>query len=143
MIEPNKNCLKGFVDHVTYVLLLEEGRIYVGLTTNLANRLRNHFNGTGAKWTKLYSPVKLINLYSGDREDEITDLYIEHYGWQLVRGGYYCQCKQLKPKAARGLAKRAAKRDRTKVYEEVCKMFGVSPTKPKTYSRKKNKRRRK
>ena len=64
-MEPNKECLKGFADHVTYVLLLEGGRIYVGLTTHLKQRLNSHFNGTGAKWTQLYSPEKLIDLYSG------------------------------------------------------------------------------
>jgi len=142
-MEPNKECLKGFADHVTYVLLLEEGRIYVGLTTHLKQRLNSHCNGTGAKWTKLYSPEKLIDLYSGDREDEITDNYIKHYGWQFVRGGYYCQCQQLAPKAARALAKRSVKRDRTKSYEEACELFDVTPTEPKVHRRKKKRRRRK
>ena len=142
-MEPNKDCLKGFADHVTYVLLLEGERIYVGLTTNLRQRLNSHFNGTGAKWTQLYSPEKLIDLYSGDREDEITENYIEHYGWQFVRGGHYCQCKQLTPKAVRGLAKRAVKRDRTKSYGEVCELFGVTPTEPKVHRRNKQSRRRK
>tara|TARA_R100000084_G_C4547474_1_gene98497 strand:+ start:70 stop:507 length:438 start_codon:yes stop_codon:yes gene_type:complete len=139
-MEPNKECLKGFADHVTYVLLLEEGRIYVGLTTQLNHRLNSHFRGTGAKWTQLYSPEKLIDLYSGDREDEITDNYIAHYGWQFVRGGYYCQCQQLAPKAVRSLAKRAVKRDRTKIYEEACELFGVTPTEPKVHRRKKHKK---
>ena len=84
--------------------------------------------------------MKLIDLYSGDREDEITEKYIQHYGWELVRGGYFCQCKQMAPKALRSLAKRAVQRNRTNEYEEVCKMFGVTPTEPKR-SRTKKKRR--
>jgi predicted GIY-YIG superfamily endonuclease len=34
--------VKGFSDYVTYVLLLEDGRYYVGLTKSLKKRLDQH-----------------------------------------------------------------------------------------------------
>jgi predicted GIY-YIG superfamily endonuclease len=42
--------------YVTYVLKLEEDKWYVGLTTNLNQRLTQHFTGDGAKWTQLFKP---------------------------------------------------------------------------------------
>ena len=102
--------LKGYIDTVTYVLKLEDDRYYVGQTTNLNRRIQQHINGTGAKWTKLYSPIELIELRSGDVENELTDEYIEMFGYGRVRGGDYCQLKDLTPKQAKRRRKRLNKR---------------------------------
>ena len=39
-----------------YVLELEGGNYYVGMSHNLSQRLAQHFSGNGAKWTKLHKP---------------------------------------------------------------------------------------
>ena len=103
--------VKGFSDYVTYVLLLEEGRYYVGLTRSLKRRLDQHCSGQGAKWTKLYSPIALVDLVSGDRENELTNQYILNYGVDVVRGGDFCCVKNLTPKQWKRKLKRMQKRN--------------------------------
>ena len=45
----------------TYVLQsLKNGRLYVGVTSNLARRFREHNYGLGGKFTNKYKPYKLI-----------------------------------------------------------------------------------
>ena len=40
--------------HFVYTLNLEEGRKYIGMTSNPDQRLNSHFNGIGAKWLQKY-----------------------------------------------------------------------------------------
>lgn len=110
--------VKGYCEYVTYVLKLEEDRYYVGLTTNLKQRYQQHCAGVGAKWTALYSPVEIIDLYAGDREQEITEKLIAEHGWAVVRGGDYCFIKQLSPKQAKRMLGRMKQRDH-KLYSEI------------------------
>jgi len=42
-----------------YVIQNAEGRFYIGMTTDLADRLSDHNNGV-SKWTKYRGPWKLI-----------------------------------------------------------------------------------
>lgn len=37
---------------IIYTLQLEKNKYYVGKTTNLEKRLKEHFNGFGSEWTK-------------------------------------------------------------------------------------------
>jgi predicted GIY-YIG superfamily endonuclease len=103
--------VRGYTNYVTYVLQLEEGRWYVGRTQSLNNRLTAHWNGDGAKWTKVYSPVCLYALYHGDREQEMTEALIAEHGYQVVRGGDFCQEKHLNPKQVKRMINRIKQRN--------------------------------
>jgi putative endonuclease len=43
-----------------YLLLCRGDRLYVGVTTQLAVRMRKHRSGTGAKFTRSYPPERLL-----------------------------------------------------------------------------------
>ena len=45
---------------VLYILECCDGTLYTGITNDLCRRLSEHQSGTGAKYTKGRSPVKLI-----------------------------------------------------------------------------------
>lgn len=55
---------------IVYTLLLEDHSIYVGYTTRGIQRIVEHFQGNGAKWTKRYKPVVIINIQHGGENDE-------------------------------------------------------------------------
>lgn len=77
-----------------YVLALESGKYYVGYSSNIEKRLRDHFNHAGSEWTKKYKPIKVIQReYGKDKahETQITLDYMREYGWKNVRGGPYTQ----------------------------------------------------
>ena len=78
---------------VTYVLKLENDKFYVGKSWNLNMRLGQHFTGKGSKWTKLHSPLELLEVVLGDVERETTLKYMETTGWVNVRGAGWCQVK--------------------------------------------------
>jgi len=80
-----------------YVLRLERGKYYVGVTNDVRARLKEH-RGTapldGAKWTSLHKPVQLHAWYPGEGEhfeNMMTLGLMSKYGWENVRGGRYCR----------------------------------------------------
>jgi predicted GIY-YIG superfamily endonuclease len=84
-----------------YVLKLIEDRYYVGRTSNILRRIKEHFTEDGALYTKKYKPLKVIEIEeekSNDHERIKTLSTMEKYGWEKVRG--YCWCSLLikKPK---------------------------------------------
>ena len=79
-----------------YVLKLEKGKYYIGKTSNPKFRLQNHFNSNGSKWTKIYKPLKVLELKSNCDdydEDKITLQYMNKYGINNVRGGSFVSIK--------------------------------------------------
>lgn len=79
-----------------YILELNEGRYYVGKTENPDIRITDHFKHRGAEWTKLYSPIKVIELIpdcDAYDEDKYTKIYMQKYGIDNVRGGSFCLVK--------------------------------------------------
>ena len=72
-----------------YVLELEGGKWYCGATTNLNYRWAQHVCGDGAKWTRLWKPVRIAEVHLGDEilEREITARLCEQHGKENVRGG--------------------------------------------------------
>jgi len=78
-----------------YVLKLEDGCYYVGITRNLNMRMAQHWSGVeGAKWTKLHKPISIVEvIYPATRETEnaTTQRYMESYGKEFVRGGAWCK----------------------------------------------------
>jgi hypothetical protein len=75
-----------------YVLELEDGFYYVGFTQDLVKRYGQHWGEKGALWTKKHKPLRIADVYYEVPEfveHRITRLYIERYGMEKVRGGWY------------------------------------------------------
>jgi len=81
-----------------YILKLEQGKWYVGITSrSVEKRFREHQRGfAGANWTKKYKPLKIhdtkdLGLCDIERaqlyEGRVTRKYMEQYGDNNVRGG--------------------------------------------------------
>lgn len=87
--------------HYVYVLKLVGGKYYVGESRNLATRLKTHFHGKGAKWTKLHKPVAVMQVLEAEtEEDEKHKTYemMKRYG-DAVRGSIWCQQQMRSPPA--------------------------------------------
>jgi len=79
-----------------YVLQLEQGKYYIGKTNNPQFRLESHFNSNGSEWTKIYKPLKVLELKPNCDdydEDKITRQYMDKYGINNVRGGSFVSVK--------------------------------------------------
>ena len=79
-----------------YILQLKEQKFYIGKTTNPKFRLYNHFNSNGSEWTKIYKPIKVLELIKNCDdydEDKITQQYMDKYGIDNVRGGSFTRIK--------------------------------------------------
>ena len=77
-----------------YVLQLEGGKYYVGKTTNVPIRYKQHKEGHGSVWTSMYRPLKIVEvrrLKDEYDENNTTKQYMKKYGVDNVRGGAYCQ----------------------------------------------------
>lgn len=48
------------MSHYVYVLECADGSLYTGYTTDLERRIGEHNDGTGAKYTRGRTPVKLV-----------------------------------------------------------------------------------
>ena len=84
-----------------YKLNLEDGKKYIGKTTDPDRRMEQHFSGNGSKVTKKFKPIdgKIIDscpgFFSDDLEHNYTEKYIDKHGYDSVRGGYYTNSKTL------------------------------------------------
>lgn len=83
-----------------YVLELENGYYYIGQSRNPEKRFKNHLTGSGAKWTKIHKPIKIIETRKTEAlveseaqimEDEVTIEYAIKHCADKVRGGGYSQ----------------------------------------------------
>ena len=85
-----------------YILPLADGCYYVGSTTRLDKRFKEHVQGTGAAWTKLHPPlgnelmqtweIPNMSLFQVEQmEDVLTVAMQKKYGLNKVRGGYTVQ----------------------------------------------------
>ena len=83
------------VSPLIYCLELEQGKYYVGITYNLNFRYAQHKASEGSGWTKLYKPLRIVEVISEDvsrkMEDIVTKQYMERYGAETVRGGSWCR----------------------------------------------------
>jgi predicted GIY-YIG superfamily endonuclease len=80
--------------NMIYILALEDNCFYVGRTENLPKRIRDHFSGRGAAWTKVHRPigvVKTIRCRHNEEEDMWTKKMMGQYSVAQVRGGSHCQ----------------------------------------------------
>ena len=79
-----------------YALQLQQGKYYIGKTNNPQFRLQSHFESNGSEWTKLYKPLKILEIKSNCDdydEDKITRQYMDKYGLNNVRGGSFVSVK--------------------------------------------------
>jgi predicted GIY-YIG superfamily endonuclease len=77
-----------------YVLKLRDGKYYVGKSDNVEYRFSQHKKGFGATWTKIHSPIQIVETRESKSqfdEDVVTKEYMSLYGIDNVRGGTYCQ----------------------------------------------------
>lgn len=86
-----------FVRVLGYVLQLEDDCLYVGTTLNLNQRLSQHWDGDGAKWTALHKPRNLLEVVfdvDDDWENLTTLTLMQVFGSEKVRGGCYCRIEK-------------------------------------------------
>ena len=76
-------------NELTYVLLCADDVYYVGRSTQLHNRLTNHFNGNGSVVTKTYPPIKVVAIYPGNKEKEAALYGRQKYGKSKCFGHCY------------------------------------------------------
>lgn len=85
-----------------YVLKLEYDYVYVGITSNLRKRIRNHFFGICAKITQKFMPFEVLDIIecrpiraeAEQIEDNVTEHLFNTYGKYNVFGGKYCNTKK-------------------------------------------------
>jgi len=77
-----------------YVLQLEQGKYYIGKTSNPDFRIEQHFLSGGAAWTTKYKPLNVVEIIpdcDDYDEDKYTRRYMDKYGIENVRGGSFCE----------------------------------------------------
>ncbi|WP_181363879.1 GIY-YIG nuclease family protein [Alcaligenes faecalis] len=86
-----------------YVLSLTDEHFYAGLTHDVGKRLKQHFSGTGAEWSKLHPPRRLAHTIctaitnarkAEQMEDEATVAMMLDYGIDKVHGRHFCSLEQ-------------------------------------------------
>lgn len=83
-----------------YVLRCEEEKYYVGKSTNINKRLKQHFKQKkGSCWTRLYKPLQIYEIRrkcDEFDEEKITLQYMKKFGINNVRGGSYTRLQLTK-----------------------------------------------
>src|SRR3989338_4208845 len=75
-----------------YVLKLQGGKYYIGKSTSTLNRVDQHIKGNGAQWTKIYPPLRVVEIFENCdmfEEHKQTIRYMSEYGIENVRGAEY------------------------------------------------------
>jgi predicted GIY-YIG superfamily endonuclease len=87
--------------HDIYKVNCSNGKTYIGKTTNIERRANEHFTGNGSKVTQKFKPrsIKVIDTcpgyFSSEQEQYHTKKYMDKYGFENVRGGYYTNSHTL------------------------------------------------
>lgn len=75
-----------------YILKLKGSKYYVGKTSNVEKRIRQHARGAGSSWTRKHPFEKLLRVFhncDSYDEDKYTLKLIDRFGVENVRGGSY------------------------------------------------------
>ena len=66
--------------HYCYILRCKDNSLYTGYTTDVERRLREHNEGTGAKYTRGRGPCELVYTEEFDTKQEAMkrEYYIKH-----------------------------------------------------------------
>lgn len=102
-----KEHLINLREHYIYILELEHGKYYVGLTNNIQRRMKEHITNNGSKFTKEYKMIRKIGHIScieliekmnlkanrlvtiNDCEEIVTLSMIDEYEIENVEGAQY------------------------------------------------------
>ncbi len=89
--------LAGSAKYFVYVLLLQNGKFYVGCTDNVYQRLLEHavMSPSSSVWVREHGPVKRIvevcrNCGPVDEAYKTLE-YMMLFGWENVRGAQWCR----------------------------------------------------
>jgi predicted GIY-YIG superfamily endonuclease len=75
-----------------YILECEDNKWYVGKSTDVQRRFKQHTEGKGSEWTREYAPIRIAetrSITSQFDETNVTKEYMKKYGIDNVRGGAY------------------------------------------------------
>lgn len=87
-------------DWTLYALECEDKHYYVGCTTNMKKRFKEHLKGKGSWFTAAHKPLAIIevlpigNMTDGQaaiEENKLAARYMMKYGVRFVRGGCFIQ----------------------------------------------------
>lgn len=91
------------IDYI-YVLKLENGKWWVGKTTNIERRINKIRKGIGPPWTIINRMIKVEEVRENANLKEVTLEYMQLYGWENVRGYAWSQWNMERPpKELRGI----------------------------------------
>lgn len=81
-----------------YALRLEEGKYYVGESSDIDNRIEDH----ASEWTMVYRPVSVDDVFPAkhglkELEREVTLMYMQEHGWENVRGAGWTRVEMENP----------------------------------------------
>jgi len=83
-----------------YILECKGGKYYVGkIKSNVYKRIKQHFDGKGAKWTKKYKPIDIVDIRRNKRDYSETLITLEmmkKHGRKNVRGGSLARMRLTK-----------------------------------------------
>ena len=81
-----------------YILKLCNDKYYVGITSSLKSRIKNHFGPMGTSWTKKHRPIEVVETITPadkELEKQKTIEYMIKYGFQNVRGAGWTQSSEI------------------------------------------------
>ncbi len=73
-----------------YVLHLEHDKLYIGHTSKISRRMKDHFvKRKCVRWTSLHAPLRILFILPGtlNTENKLTQVLIQRFQWDNVRGG--------------------------------------------------------
>lgn len=80
-------------NHCTYQLNLENGKKYIGKSSQTAKRIKDHFAGKGSSMTRKNKPISVDYVHKHSTEKKQADaetreyyIAVDKYGKQNVRG---------------------------------------------------------
>jgi len=71
------------LNYWVYILLCENGAYYTGYTNDLEARYQQHLSGKGAKYTRSFKPIKIVQ--SWEVADKSTAMKMEAQLKKLTR----------------------------------------------------------
>ena len=71
-----------------YILQCANGQYYVGSTSNLENRLKEHSSGRGCNFTKARLPFKLVYVEEWETIEQAYQRERQVHGWNRTKKEY-------------------------------------------------------
>lgn len=98
-----KEFIRTKVERCTvYILELEDGKYYVGSTTNRKRRIKEHIRRRGSEWTRQHKPIRVLREYKRipskfvlGMESRITAECMLEFGVNNVRGSMFCGTREF------------------------------------------------